>query len=249
MTAAAWILSARRYRAERAEAQLSAQRHLARLGEMSAVLAHEIRNPLAALKGHAQLLAEQVAEPPVAARVDRVVKEAVRLEQLTNDLLEFARSGAIRVAPANPGELLQRAARATDPARVEVATAGAPDMRRARRRAHRAGADQPDRQRASSDAARAQSAGRRDARSATACSLTVRDHGPGVAPADRARIFEPFHTTKTRGTGLGLAVASRIVELHGGRIDVADAGDGERRPCALRVSSCRAPPPPEGSRS
>src|SRR5206468_3011302 len=88
----------------------------------------EIRNPLAALKGHAQLLAEQVADADVLARVDRVVKEAVRLEQLTNDLLEFARSGAIRVAPANPAELLQRASRATDPARVEVTAIGAPDV-------------------------------------------------------------------------------------------------------------------------
>jgi len=56
--------------------------------------------------------------------------------------------------------------------------------------------------------------------------FTVRDHGPGVPAAERARIFEPFHTTKTRGTGLGLAVASRIVELHGGRIDVLDAAGG-----------------------
>jgi two-component system sensor histidine kinase HydH len=66
LTVAALILAAKARQAERTEAQLSAQRHLARLGEMSAVLAHEIRNPLAALKGHAQLLAEEVAEPAVA---------------------------------------------------------------------------------------------------------------------------------------------------------------------------------------
>jgi two-component system sensor histidine kinase HydH len=247
LTAAAWILSARRHRAERAEAQLSAQRHLARLGEMSAVLAHEIRNPLAALKGHAQLLAEQVAEPQVASRVDRVVKEAVRLEQLTNDLLEFARSGAIRVGPANPSELLQRAARATDPARVEVSAAGAPDT-------------------ALLDAARIEQVlinlidnglqvsppGRKVHVAASAerdgLWLTVRDYGPGVAHADRVRIFEPFHTSKTRGTGLGLAVASRIVELHGGRIDVVDAGDAESG-ALFRVFLPSRPPPPEGSRA
>jgi two-component system, NtrC family, sensor histidine kinase HydH len=245
LTAAAWILSARRHRAERAEAQLSAQRHLARLGEMSAVLAHEIRNPLAALKGHAQLLAEQVAEGDVAARVDRVVKEAVRLEQLTNDLLEFARSGAIRVAPANPAELLQRASRATDPARVEVTAIGAPDV-------------------VELDAARIEQVlinlidnglqvsppGRNVHVAASAQGdgllLTVRDHGTGVRPADRLRIFGPFHTTKTRGTGLGLAVASRIVELHGGRIDVIDADDGDGG-ALFRVFLPPRPPPPEGS--
>jgi signal transduction histidine kinase len=77
--------------------------------------------------------------------------------------------------------------------------------------------------------------------------LTVRDHGPGVPPADRVRIFEPFHTSKTRGTGLGLAVASRIVELHGGRIDVVEAGDGEGG-ALFRVFLPSHPPPPEGSR-
>ncbi len=201
LTAAAWILSARRHRAERAEAQLSAQRHLARLGEMSAVLAHEIRNPLAALKGHAQLLAEQVAEPQAAARVDRVVKEAVRLEQLTNDLLEFARSGAIRVAPANPGELLQRAARATDPERVAVTVAGAPDsVELDAARIEQVLINLID------NALRRRPAARstlRRARTAGACCSPCAITVPGIAPAERARIFEPFHTTKTRGTGPG----------------------------------------------
>ena len=226
LTAAALILAAKARHAERAEAQFSAQRHLARLGEMSAVLAHEIRNPLAALKGHAQLLAEQAQEPAVAARVERVVKEAIRLEHLTNDLLEFVRSGAIRRGPANPVELLQRAARATNAARVECTAAGAPES-------------------AQLDAARIEQVlinlienalevtppplkvqAEASAERGGALVFTVRDHGPGVPAAERARIFEPFHTTKTRGTGLGLAVASRIVELHGGRIDVLDAGGG-----------------------
>jgi len=179
----------------------------------------------------------------------------VRLEQLTNDLLEFARSGAIRVAPANPGELLQRAARATDPARVEITVAGAPDS-------------------VELDAARIEQVlinlidnglqvsppGRKVYVAATAqrggLLLSVRDHGPGVPPAERARIFEPFHTTKTRGTGLGLAVASRIVELHGGRIDVVeaeDAGGGALFrvfiPLRLPLRSPLRPSPPEGSRS
>jgi two-component system sensor histidine kinase HydH len=56
--------------------------------------------------------------------------------------------------------------------------------------------------------------------------FSVRDHGPGVPESERVRIFEPFHTTKVRGTGLGLAVARRIVELHGGSIEVDDAPGG-----------------------
>jgi signal transduction histidine kinase len=56
--------------------------------------------------------------------------------------------------------------------------------------------------------------------------LAVADSGPGIAPELRARVFEPFYTTRPNGTGLGLAVARQIVEAHGGRIDVADRPGG-----------------------
>jgi two-component system, NtrC family, sensor histidine kinase HydH len=56
--------------------------------------------------------------------------------------------------------------------------------------------------------------------------LQVRDHGPGIPPEERARIFEPFYTTRTSGTGLGLSVARRVVELHGGTLTAEDAPEG-----------------------
>ena len=56
--------------------------------------------------------------------------------------------------------------------------------------------------------------------------LDVRDRGAGVPPADRERIFEPFVTTRVRGTGLGLAFAKRVVDLHGGSLSVDDAAGG-----------------------
>jgi two-component system, NtrC family, sensor histidine kinase HydH len=101
LTTAALVLARLARRAQLVEAELGRQQHLASLGEMSAILAHEIRNPLASLKGHAQLLAER-ADPGTEARALRVVDEAVRLEALTNDLLAFARSGAIDRAPVAP---------------------------------------------------------------------------------------------------------------------------------------------------
>ena len=52
--------------------------------------------------------------------------------------------------------------------------------------------------------------------------VAVRDNGPGLNPEQRRRIFEPFYTTKTKGTGLGMAIAKRIVDAHGGRIALAD---------------------------
>lgn len=56
--------------------------------------------------------------------------------------------------------------------------------------------------------------------------IEVSDHGPGVPVEDRERIFEPFHTGKTQGTGLGLAVARRVVESHGGTLSVLSAPSG-----------------------
>jgi two-component system sensor histidine kinase HydH len=98
LTSAALVLWHLGRRTQRMENELEDQRHLATLGGMSAVLAHEIRNPLAALKGHAQLLAEKIEDPRAGERVQRVLDEALRLEALTNDLLDFARSGAMRPA-------------------------------------------------------------------------------------------------------------------------------------------------------
>jgi hypothetical protein len=57
--------------------------------------------------------------------------------------------------------------------------------------------------------------------------IVVRDNGPGMTAEQRNRAFEPFYTTKPRGTGLGMSIAQRIVEAHGGRIEIADScGNG-----------------------
>src|SRR6185369_2686357 len=73
--------------------------------------------------------------------------------------------------------------------------------------------------------------------------LTVSDDGPGIAPADLPQIFTPFFTTKERGTGLGLAIVQRVVDAHGGTVDVESApGAGTRVIVSLPAE---APPSPE----
>ena len=125
MVAAAifWRLS---LRAQAVEDHLSRQRHLAALGEMSAVLAHEIRNPLAALKGHAQLLAERVqGDAALERKTARIVDASQRLETLTHSLLDFARIGTVSHESVDPVALLRRCADACT-GTVEVVDTGAP---------------------------------------------------------------------------------------------------------------------------
>jgi two-component system sensor histidine kinase HydH len=208
---------------ETLRSELEHGRRLAALGSMSAVLAHEVRNPLASLKGHAQLLAETLEENPTLARkVDRIVAEAVRLERLTNDLLDFVKTGELQRAPVDPAAVLRAAASATDGERIEVAAAPATTALLDAERLQQAlenvlrNAIQ-----ASTDKVQASLE-----RSDGTLIFTVRDQGPGIPAGDEQRIFEPFVTGRTTGVGLGLAIAKRIVELHGGRMQARNRRDG-----------------------
>ncbi len=208
---------ARRNADERARER---ERRLAHLGEMSAVLAHEIKNPLASLKGNAQLLAQMLAKSQPEgdkqrAKAERVVDEAVRLEALTNDLLHFVRTGAIQRTPIDPAALVREAA-ASIPGEVTIETSAAPatwslDGARIRQVIvnlvdNAVAAGPPVAVAVRSDKGQ--------------LVIDVADHGPGVPADDREKIFEPFFTGKTQGTGLGLAVARRVVELHGGTLSI-----------------------------
>ena len=232
-----WLL-----RRERIERDRERHRRLASLGEMSAVLAHEIRNPLASLKGNAQLLAQMIPEGERTHRkAARVVGEAIRLEALTSDLLEFVRTGAIHPAPTDPAELLRTCAASVEPpADSPMEPPIKPPIGPALDRAIELDLSValPS---ISLDAARVRQAitnllqnaveaggpvrlSARPERGGLA--ITVRDRGPGIAAGDEDRIFEPFFTKQSRGTGLGLAVARRVVRLHGGHIAVSNVDGG-----------------------
>ena len=208
------------------ERRLEHERRLASLGQMSAVLAHEIRNPLASLKGNAQLLARALPEgEKPRAKADRVVEEAIRLERLTNELLEFARTGAIQREPCDPAALLRDAAGDLPKGEVAVVVdaAGAPtSWRLDRERMRRVLGNLLDNARETGSAEVAARVGREGRR----LLFAVRDRGPGLSDEDQARLFEPFYSRRADGTGLGLAVCKRIVDLHGGTITAANAPGG-----------------------
>ena len=213
-------------RQEADERLMEEQRRLSTLGELSAVLAHEIRNPLASLKGHAQLLAERTPEDsPEQQRVGRIVTEAQRLEELTTDLLDFVRTGPLDLAPVELADLL---AGVVSEARCDTArldTTGAPenwslDVKRMRQVLVNLLENAVE---ASPDGAPVDV---KAAKEGAALVIAVRDQGEGITDENLGQIFEPFFTTRTKGTGLGLAVARRIVELHGGTLTAHSVSDG-----------------------
>lgn len=197
---------------------------LARLGEMAAVIAHEVKNPLAAVRGAVQVIGSRLpAGTNDAAIVKEIIARIDGLNDLIQDLLVFARPPAPRPAQADLRavsesvvELLKR-----DPvfAELQVVIEGAPPP-------------------LSGDATMLTIAiqnllinsaqamqGRGSVRVTLDAtegwhSIRIADTGPGIPAEIRAQLFRPFKTTKARGTGLGMATAKRLTELQGGRIEV-----------------------------
>ena len=213
-----------------AEEKLVRQEALARLGTMAAVVAHEVKNPLAGIGGAIQVLRDRLA-PEAADReiLGEILERLKGLNALVQDLLEFARPRALRFAPVAVGTALREtvALLSADPAFPELAVSvEGPDVTVV----------------SDGDFLRdvfhnlllngAQAAGGKGPLRVTIeegrerCRVTVRDPGPGI-PADIAdKVFEPFFTTKHRGTGLGLSIARRLVEAHGGTLTLASPAGG-----------------------
>jgi len=218
-------LRARVRAAIRVKQQARERQRLAHLGKMAAVMAHELRNPLASAKGNAQLLEEMVTPgTPVAHHAGLVVRGLARLEALTDNLLEFVRSGRVRRVPCQPLLLAREAAeRMGAGVPVDVVDEGAPPtflldphaMERVltnllRNAAEAQGSAQPLQLTVGTQG--------------DLLTMSVRDHGPGV-PAG-VELFAPFVTTKRSGTGLGLAVSRQMVTAHGGHLSLRNHPDG-----------------------
>lgn len=228
LVAAGWVLSLGLYRYARREElhqiELARKENLAKLGEMGAVLAHEIRNPLAGIKGFAQVIAKKPQEERNSAFAQSIVTEAVRLENLVNELLAYAGSDGPARTPLDLAELLDHTVSLLAP---EAAGLNVAIARESPANLHLTG----NRDRLEQvllnlgrNALQAMPSGGVLEISALPAGrdavITVKDSGFGISEQDLPMVFEPFFTTKARGTGLGLALCKKIVEEHDGSISL-----------------------------
>lgn len=208
---------------------------LAGMGEMAAGIAHEIRNPLSAVQGFAALLQRQLdsgaPERELLHRYcDRIRCGTREVDGIISNLLLWARPGAGHPELCDATELIEQVR--TDALELlRTSGAGTRFSVNAAVRGVRVHVDRLRVKLAVNNLVRnaleaAGAAGRVEltARSeASRLMLRVDDSGPGIAPQMRARLFQPFSTSKAGGTGLGLALARRFVEVHGGEITVGTA--------------------------
>ena len=231
-------------------ADVTASRHMARqimlldkinsLGRMAAGIAHEIRNPLTGIHGYLYAMDEMCAELPEGeasgmfrSTIEKIRKAAGKMESVIRRVLDFSKPGTPRLelldlsVPAQ--EALGLLAPTLRKAGVSLTTgfAQTPPIRGDRMQLEQAVVNIVD------NAARAMRQTDGDKRieirieaSEDRVSLTVADSGPGIAPADRERVFDPFYTTASDGTGIGLSIVQRIVADHGGVIRVGESALG-----------------------
>jgi signal transduction histidine kinase len=190
--------------------------NLASLGTMAASVAHEIRNPLAGISGVVQVVASSLpADDDRLPALIRVQEHIARLGELIGELLIFARPVKAAMAPMDLGAVadhaisVARAAVADSDGDVVVEGAG-----------HATGDAVLVAQVLQNLVMNALQAGATVVKvRISPARVDVIDNGPGIPPEARERVFQPFFTTKTRGTGLGLPMARRIAEAMQGRLD------------------------------
>jgi two-component system sensor histidine kinase HydH len=210
---------------------------LAALGEMAAGLAHEIRNPLGAIKGAAQLLTDPGGKPLAPQDVPEflsiIVEEVNRLNRVVTQFLDYARPYKGDAAEIDANEVVRRTMQlieAQDEARrVTFAVQLADDLPRVRGDAEQLrqvflnlalNAVQAMRDGGTLTVTTTRRGVRRRGETAQMIEVRFHDTGPGISREHMKNLFIPFFTTKEKGTGLGLPISQRIVTQHGGAIEV-----------------------------
>jgi two-component system sensor histidine kinase PilS (NtrC family) len=223
------------------EERVQRSERLADIGRVAAGLAHELRNPVAAMSGSIELLRGGLELAPEDARLmDIVTREAMRLNDLVTRFLEYARPTVPRRTATDLSSLASDTLEvfANDPAaasiRIErdLAAAGCkcdPDLMRQVLWNLLANAAHAARWNHAASGGKGCVTVRTRVDADGWARLEVDDDGAGIPPQDLPRLFTPFFTTKERGSGLGLATVQRLVDAHRGTVVAGNAADGGAR--------------------
>lgn len=220
---------------KRLQARLLHTERLSALGEMAARIAHEVRNPLVSIGAAAQVVAEELPpSSPVSGEVGAIAREVKRLDAIVTDFLKFARPRRAELRACDLAGVVDET--------VALVRAKAPETRLT------VAVERPLPARCDPDAIKqvllnvllnaVEATPKATPDSSIECEgqlagrqliLSVADRGPGVPDSVRRRVFDPFFSTKTRGTGLGLAVSKQIIDEHHGRIRLFNRRGGGTR--------------------
>jgi signal transduction histidine kinase len=231
--------------------ELIESERLAALGTMAGMMVHDFRGPMTLIRGWAETLLEGDVPPKETAERARAIMEAVdRLDRMTGETLDFARGAESLVLRSVPlGLLVAELAAGMEQelpglaverdVQLPVGRRGKVDVDKLRRAVTNIAANARDAMGGQGPlrfSARIEPLGAPD-ETREHLVLVLADNGPGVAAGIRERVFEPFVTHgKKRGTGLGLAVARRFVEDHGGRLELLPEAEGGARGARFRLA-------------
>ncbi len=218
-------------RQRRANESLARAERLKTLGEMAAAMAHEVKNPLAAIRSSAQILTERVSgKEGQFAQI--IVSEVDRLNRVVNEFLNYARPAPLKRESVLLSGLLDSCLELLAPVIKEAGVT----VKRAYAQGERSVDADPNQLRQVFlnlilNAVQALHSGGEVTlelkQEVGSTRVSVRDTGPGIPPDKLRQVCEPFYSTKPGGTGLGLPIALRIVAEHGGRLEIScQAGAG-----------------------
>ena len=215
------------------QTEMLAQRAL--LGEVSAIFAHEVRNPINNISTGVQLVASRLgSDHPLYESLEKVRNECNRLDQLMSDVLLFARPLKLNIEPISVADLMERILARWNPHFRQVGVqchtsfeANTPSALADERTLERVIVNLITNalQAMSDGGTLSVNLGTSQSTQGDMVELKIIDTGPGIPPDVQDRIFDPFFTTKKEGTGLGLAIGRRILSAHKGTIQVESYPD------------------------
>ncbi|MDH3390936.1 MAG: ATP-binding protein [Desulfobulbaceae bacterium] len=217
------------------EEQLSAAQKLSALGELSASLAHEIKNPLSSIKGTAEILLDEFPEDhPKREFVEILLKETTRLNNTVDEVLGFSRRGVKGKEKEETEPLSQVIDRVTSllasqlrKKSIKLTVNGWEEGKTFHVAVEKLSQVFLNIILNSIDAAPSKGEIIIDTvKNAAGYSVSVKDNGAGISDARKDKIFEAFYSTKEGGTGLGLSISKKIIESYGGTLTLSDAETG-----------------------